>query len=181
MAEEVLVVVHPGSACGSADMNLGRMDARAARDALAFELDRWQGPVVVIHGEFSDELPSYPMLGQAVSNVVARARQAGHRADEILGDDNSDHNQVAAITEWLEANVGADRPAFRVTGAWYHPEDGGGCVGSVLDQLRALGHEAIVADSVVELCSESEDDELDDEEEAIAPVPPPKPIRRRLR
>ncbi|WP_454909701.1 hypothetical protein [Variovorax gossypii] len=32
-----------------------------------------------------------------------------------------------------------------------HPEDGGGCVGSVVDELRRLGHSAAVSESAVTL------------------------------
>ncbi len=41
--ERVLVVVHPGSACGSANFNIGQFEARSAREELADELTRWDG------------------------------------------------------------------------------------------------------------------------------------------
>lgn len=78
-----LVVVHPGSALGSANMNLGKFEARAARAALAFALEQWEGDVVVIHGEMSDELPYYPRLQEAIQGVLERNRASGHHASEV--------------------------------------------------------------------------------------------------
>ena len=68
----ILVLVHPGSACGSADMNLGKFEARAARAELAYELDYWHGTLLVIDGELSDELPWYPQLDRAITECLAR-------------------------------------------------------------------------------------------------------------
>lgn len=163
--EEILVVVHPGSALGSADMNLGGFDARAGRDALQWGFDHWEGGVVVIHGDFSDELPHYLRFQTALLGVLARARAAGLTSDEILGDDGGavEHNQEAAITRWVsDHQIVPGAVTFRVTGAWYHPEDGSGCVGSVINRLRLLGHTAIVHDSVLEM-------EMDDENEVEYP------------
>lgn len=149
---ECLVVVHLGSALGSANMNLGKLDARAARDALASEFEQWTGDVVVIHGALSDELPCYPHLQRTFESMLARSRAAGHEVAVLDGDDASEHNQEDAIDEWLASR--ACEPGsvhFRVTGSWYHPADGGGCVGSVIDRLRERGHVAEVDDSAVTL------------------------------
>jgi hypothetical protein len=34
-----------------------------------------------------------------------------------------------------------------ITGAWYHPQDDGGCVNSVYDKLMALGYKNIDVDN----------------------------------
>lgn len=68
----VLVLVHPGSACGSANFNIGKFEARAARDALCSELDNWRGDVLVIDGELSDELEFYPSFDLAIRDCLQR-------------------------------------------------------------------------------------------------------------
>lgn len=158
-----LVVVHPGSALGSANMNLGKFEARAARAALAFALEQWEGDVVVIHGEMSDELPYYPRLQEAIQGVLERNRASGHHASEVQGDDAQAHNQEAAIDAWLvDQGIIPGAMKFCVTGAWYHPEDGGGCVGSVVDRLRERGHSAEVDASAVEIDLNASEDENED-------------------
>lgn len=146
---QILVVVHPGSACGSANFNLGRSLADGSRDVLADEINTWRGGIVIIHGSLSDELPGYPRLKEALDGALERTRVEHLPSVEISGDDEADINQVAAIRQWAKGKPWRMAPVFTVTGAWYHPEDGGGCVGSVVDELRRLGHPAEVSDSAV--------------------------------
>lgn len=153
-----LVLVHPGSACGSANLHLGRLEARAARDRLASDLRAWTGPVLVIDGEFSDELGSFPMFQDAIDGCLARSRAAGHFAARVMGDD-PDHElrakELCAIKfEYV--------PVFEVTGAWHMPNAGGGCVGTTVQVLREHGFEAAVADSALD------PDEGQDDGEAAA-------------
>jgi len=174
MKQHVLVVVHPGSALGSADFNLGVLEARAARDTLKAEFEAWTGPVVVIHGELSNDLPCYPGLKHALDTMVDRSSQAGHPAEQVQGCDESDYNQQAAITDWVAQHAwNPEDTTFEVTGAWYHPEDGTGCVGSVIERLTELGYTAMVSESVVELSSEEDMDD-EPEEEARSTPPPPR-------
>lgn len=162
---EIFVVVHPGSALGSANMNLGKFIAEGARSALEHAFDSWTGPSVVIHGELSDELPHYPQFAQALNQMVNRSQAHGHVVATLVGDDESEHNQEEAIKNWVTAQgLVPGEVRFRVTGAWYHSSDGGGCVGSVIDQLKALGHTAqLDEDSVLDLDADELDEELDDE------------------
>lgn len=151
-------------------MNLGGFDARAGRDALMWGFDHWEGDVVVIHGELSDELPHYPAFQSSLTALLDRSRQAGFRGDEILGDDGgaSEENQEMAIARWVsEHHIDPKTSAFQVTGAWYYPEDSSGCVGSVIDQLRLLGYSAEVHDSVLEQDISLEDEEEDTEGKAM--------------
>jgi hypothetical protein len=67
MTQKLLVIVHPGSACGSADFNLGKFEARAARDTLRGAIEDWEGGVIVIDGELSDELEHVPSLARAMT------------------------------------------------------------------------------------------------------------------
>lgn len=145
----LLLVVHPGSACGSADMHLDRFEARAARSALCQELNTWHGGVLLIDGDLSSELPSYPLLNDALLGALARARAGGLIAARLKGCDNSSFTQVHAIGKFVD-DMGAHLHGvkIRLTGAWY-AADGGGCVGSVKRELARRGIDAEVADSVV--------------------------------
>lgn len=160
---DVLVVVHPGSACGSADYNIGRFEARAARDALVTALKTWHGGVLVIDGELSDELPDFPALNGAIDVALSQARDRGHTSLRVVGDDP---DQVKRISEFVKKGGSAVREfQYEVTGAWYHPEDGSGCVGSVITQLQKMGCKARVHESAVELSMD------DDPEPSRAPRP----------
>lgn len=154
--QHVLIVVHPGSALGSADFNLGPAEARAAREALIQELDQWEGPLLIIHGQLSDELYRYPQMDQALRWAQARNAQAGFPSHERDGCDENppNANQEAAIQAWVaQEQWDPQATSFRVTGAWYHPEDQGGCVGSVIARLKKLGYQAEVSPSAVVLPS----------------------------
>lgn len=152
----ILVLVHPGSACGSANYNLGRTEARCARESLVHCLDDHAGGLIVIDGDFSDELPDYPDLNQAIHKAIQRATDAGQVALRVMGDDGQDFNQTRAIASVLEAHPDLKSHPFIVTGAWYEaptPDDTepGGCVGSVLTALATLGVRAHVDESAVEI------------------------------
>jgi hypothetical protein len=77
---KIMVVVHPGSACGSADFNIGFMLAQKYRRALCGRLERWLGGLVILDGELSDELSSYPALKDALEETFARASAGGRVA-----------------------------------------------------------------------------------------------------
>lgn len=150
MTVSVLVVVHPGSACGSADFNLGEALARGRRDRLIREISAWTSGVIIIDGELSDELerPPYARLGTTLKNALTRAASAGFVGTRVMGDDPT---QMRVIRRTVES-LGIDKPdaAFVVTGAWYDA-DGSGCVGSVVDALRADGYYAVVAPGAISL------------------------------
>ncbi len=157
----VLIVVHPGSACGSADFNLGRLDARAARESLVDELNGWSGPLVVIDGALSDELASYPALNSAIVGAYTRAQQGGYLSLRLQGDDPEQVDRTRDLLAVLPD--GGKGHEFVVTGAWYHPSDGGGCVGSVVEVLHAAGCRVNVSDSALCLGDENEE-EFEDQE-----------------
>lgn len=156
--ETILVLVHPGSACGSADANLGRLEAGAARNGLIWELDHWEGGLLVIDGDFSDELPGRPLLACAIEQCLRRASDCGAFSRRVVG---NDPDQVARARECVQELVRGGRTAaglsFIVTGAWYDPSDGSGCVGSVVQELKRLGCSATVSEHAV--CVEEETDE----------------------
>jgi hypothetical protein len=166
----VLILVHPGSACGSANYNLGSQLGSAYREQLAGDLSRWTGDMLVIDGGLSEELkePDFQNLGQAIKEALGRCRSAGFRTRRSWGCDNTPPHQADRIRSWTEDGT-LDPAKMRVslTGAWYN-EDGGGCVGDVETALKAAGFEVDVRDSVVCELQEDlvhDDTELDAEDE----------------
>lgn len=149
MSQHVLVVVHPGSACGSADFNLGKYEARSARDELVSEIKNWTGGVIVIDGDFSDELPDYPALNEAILGVLFRAKLSGQVSDRRQGQDPAQVRVIGEVIDGLELDLLAT--TFHVTGAWHiadHPTMTG-CVGSVQEELLRMGGKACVSEMAV--------------------------------
>ncbi len=145
----ILVIVHPGSACGSADFQIGKYDAEAARDGLRHQFDRWNGGVIVLEGELDDELSDrwYRHLGESISAVLARAKASGQVS---LKRKAFDPDQVSVIKNILkEPACRSDR--FVVTGAWAYA-DGTGCVNSVLEAINSVGLSAEVSDMALSDC-----------------------------
>lgn len=149
---QILVLVHPGSACGSATSNIGRQSANAARDGLCLELRTWTGGLIVLDGELSDELPSYPSLQDAINAALQRANSAGQVSIRRMANDPDQVTEIKSII----SDLGARKALFVVTGAWYQSSDGGGCVGSVLEALRDAGCEAKLSDYAVDIDAEEE-------------------------
>lgn len=141
----VLVVVHPGSCCGSATENLGRGLADDCRADLVRELDVWKGDVLVLDGALSDELQTCPDLDRALKAAVARAPHGRriHACDDVPPHPDAALPAFLRNMKWRPGEV-----AMTVTGAWYDPGDRFGCVNGVMDILRRRGFEAFVADSV---------------------------------
>lgn len=133
----MLVVVHPGSACGSADFNLGLIPASQYRDRMARTIHDWDGEIVVVDGVQSSEIPVYAQISLALEN--AKERVSGFRRIEACWSDDDWQNRV-----YEEMGDGAGRKAL-VTGAWYHREDDGGCVNAVLEVLGRRGYEPEVS------------------------------------
>lgn len=160
----VLVLVHPGSACGSADFNLGKSIAGAGRDGIVLDLAASSGDVVVIDGHFSDEIPHYAGLSKALDEALERARERGDLSIRILGDDSEDFNQVEAAKQVIvEHGLSPEAHAVSLTGAWFDHDGDEGCVNSVLEVFRERGFSATVLDGAMSLGDGQEPDEEDDE------------------
>lgn len=155
---ETLILVHPGSMCGSARMQLGRREADAARAEVLDRVASHDGPLLVIDGALSDELShsENALINQAVQRSVA----AGHLAGRVWGCDSGE----APFTGWSGLRTDGGRLVFDgqeaaasdlapalpqgpilVTGAWAGSNSGDGCVNSVANAIRAvLGRETPV-------------------------------------
>jgi hypothetical protein len=147
----VLILVHPGSACGSANYNLGPQLAASHREQLAHDLSQWTGDMLVIDGELSDELrgPAFRHLGHAITNALGRSRAAGFRTRRSWGCDNVPPHQTDRVRAWIEdGTLDPKTMQISLTGAWY-TEDGGGCVGDVQKALVNAGFDVSIRGSVV--------------------------------
>ncbi len=145
---EVMVVVHPGSACGSADFNMGEAQARECRARLVGDLDAWSGAVAVVDGSLSEELGDrrYRGLGAAVDAALARA--GAERATVWACDEEGLTERAAGLV--AEAlGLATERDVVALTGAWYDPVRGHGCVNAVMEGFEALGFDVRVLPGAV--------------------------------
>lgn len=149
---DFLILVHPGSACGSADFNLGSEDAAFSRSRLISDLDAWSGPIAVIDGRLSRELAqrAYYALGTAVGNAIARAARQGLFAEHFKGEDGTARDQVWAMLRIIErANLTPQTHRVELTGAWYNDNGISGCVNDVRRALEKRGFDVAVRSSAI--------------------------------
>lgn len=172
----LLIIVHPGSACGSADENLGRDNAAHQRLEMQLLIENWQGGVLVIDGALSDELEpdgwrrAWSDLGAAITGALARAADQGLPSGRIYGDDAEDFNQAEAARQLVkDYALTPENAAITLTGAWIH-DDGGGCVNHVRETLEALGFTLRVEDAINLDLDLDFDDEMDGDEDEVEEV-----------
>lgn len=131
----ILVLVHPDSACGSADFNLGDEEADRARQGLSQELYAWKGGVIVILGDDAGELRSYGLYARAIKAALDFAKADRRISLRLRG---PDPQQMAVITRTVKKLALRPETQFVVTGAWTSAGDSG-CVNSVEQALKAAG------------------------------------------
>jgi hypothetical protein len=149
MTQRLLVIVHPGSACGSADFNLGHT-AGTNRRMLAQDIAQWHGGVLVIDGELSDELPRYPALQSAITKALNQAKSNGFIAQRVYGDAEGSPNQMQVARRFIKTMKLQPRDwQIALTGAWADAADG--CVASVRDVFHRAGFRADIRDSAMHL------------------------------
>lgn len=125
--QPLLIVVHPGSLCGSLDMHCPD-SAEATRASIAAEITKWPGPVIVVDGDLTDELAfgRYRKLGRAVDSVLYRTFGAA-----------TDLGLERAAQRCVKKFQMKPGTPITVTGAW--ADRNSGCVTTVVDALLALG------------------------------------------
>lgn len=156
----VLVVVHPDSACGSLDFNLGAQDRTVGhrlRERLIEELNAWRGDLMVMRGAFTAELSAldYEDLGLALNQALERCRGLdefmpdGLYGDEWSGDiDDEDWSFVDEAAQ-VFGRWSRDRPVV-LTGIWWNDREDSGCVTAIKSRLEAMGFADIqVSDSAI--------------------------------
>lgn len=129
MRNKLLIVVHLGSLCGSANFNLGEVDAEKHRTAITQEIATWPGAIAVISGEHDIELdlPPFSPLAAALSqksfSTYGASLEGALRRAAIRVVDHYDYPLTDPIL---------------VTGAW-NDHDGTGCVNTVVNALKIRG------------------------------------------
>lgn len=141
----LLIIVHPGSACGSADATVGRDNADQARLDMIQLIGSWKGSVAVIDSHLSDELDETwrrtgGELGEAIRDALKKAKNAGHHAMRIMGDDDSTgfNQDDAAIEISKQCGITAG-DQVTLTGAWASQDGIDGCVNGVRATLESIG------------------------------------------
>jgi hypothetical protein len=155
---ETLILVHPGSMCGSARMQLGKREADMARADVLDRVASHEGALLVIDGALSDEISSAE--NGVIDAAVLRAAEAGHISGRVWGCDSGE----SPFPAWSGFRTDAGQLIFEgqeqaatdlapvlpaapvmVTGAWAGSNEDDGCVNSVANAVRAvLGREALV-------------------------------------
>lgn len=185
---DTLVLVHPGSLFGSAEANVGRKEARAAREEIFATLDGHEGSIIVIDGMLSDEIAA-PFEAR-IEAALARSRAGGFLAIRAWGCDAGEGPNpawlVARVSEGVDPIVAGGQQevigilardmadhlegmCFGVTGAWASRGDSG-CVNSVVEALEASGFAARILP-----CALMEPDEEPDDPDRNDAEPGPDP------
>ena len=143
--EKALVVVHPGSTCGSADFNLGGIPAAMAREKLAKTLYDWNGKVLVIDGSLSDELEIYatPALALIVKEDVGLL-------ERTMACAMTTERWLEKATQFITERV-KNETQIVITGAWQQKDDRQGCVDAVHQKLTEQGYMATISPCALEM------------------------------
>ena len=149
--DEILILVHPGSACGSAGYNIGKRAAENFRDLIIDDLNCASGHVIVLGGVLDNEIAEYDEFHEAITDAVEYAQREGLVGTYI---EACDPDQVQIVERLMErlGDLGK-QVKFELTGAWveYTDEGYGQCVGSVYDAIKksqASAHVEVLQSSV---------------------------------
>lgn len=147
----ILVVVHPGSLCGSAISNLGRLEADGARSEIHHQIADHNGPIVVIDGALSDEIA--PHENDNINAAIDRSQASGYPAFRIWGCDSGEEpfagwkprgvTRTIGVRDSQETAIHAisnllPEMPLEVTGAWATPDHSSGCASSVFKELQMI-------------------------------------------
>ena len=140
-----MIVVHPGSACGSATAHLGRAAADSSRQSMVQSIEHHTGALFIVDGDLSDELPDYPKLNAAILNGLKKTKTSGR----IYACDDMTPNWPEVVKKYIAEQNIPKNTFFNLTGAWYFEDDSAGCINAVYDVLRSLGFGVDVLDSAL--------------------------------
>lgn len=130
-ANKIMVLVHPGSACGSADFNIG-ISAGAMREALAAEIQAWEHDILIVRNSLCDELKHYAVLGIVLDNA---AEKPGRRVVEEHACDQTGPHWPEIVKTRFQAEWPAGPHEVLLTGAWYDEMSENGCINAVAEML----------------------------------------------
>ena len=166
-----LVVVHPGSMFGSAEHNMGRSEARDAREAVLGEMEEAAAAglgVALIHGPLSDEIGpvSLRRIAGARASCLARGAaflhvwgcDAGRPAPDGFAPLDHEADGLTEAADWLAAVI-PQGVRVTVSGAWHDPSGESGCVTLVDERMRLArpGSETRVSDAALFLPDDEPD------------------------
>ncbi len=135
-------------------MNCGDEAAASIRTALAEDLADWAGGIAVIDGDLSSQLRqrAYRDFGLSLESALQRAAEHGLTAIRIRGCSMEEFDQTrAAIVLADNLALAAGGWTVEITGAWYEPGGGDGCVNSVVEALETVGVSVTVRPSAAVL------------------------------
>jgi hypothetical protein len=137
----LLVIVHPGSLCGSYETSGLLPDddyeewnddwEEDCRPYLTMEITNWDGDIVFVFGEFTDELNKG--RDQARRDMADAIRKAWPKAHAMFAPPYEEDLEYAAVLLVKELRA-LERARVVLTGAWADPGDG--CVTTVANTLR---------------------------------------------
>jgi hypothetical protein len=182
---KLLVIVHPGSACGSADFNLGRASGHAIRQCMVAEIEAWCGDMCVIDGRLSSELAKrqYFALGSAIRRALSRNRAAGFMTGRRFGCDSmmGDGNQIAAARRLIrDRKLRPGAVGIVLSGAWFNPSDRDGCVNDVRRVFVRAGFEVRISEGAARMVEEPDSFPEAPPAPDVAPAPEATGITRPL-
>jgi hypothetical protein len=132
-SKPLLVIVHPGSLCGS--YHSSSSFSEAGLKALLQEIHAWTGDCAIVHGDLSDELDDYREIRDAV-NAMTLSGAEEYEAEA------TDRALAAAAKEIARDFKVEARPQVLVTGAWVGKS---GCVSYVAYMLKRFGAKVSVS------------------------------------
>lgn len=151
-------------------MNCGDEAAASIRTALAEDLADWAGGIAVIDGDLSSQLRqrAYRDFGLSLESALQRAAEHGLTAIRIRGCSMEEFDQTrAAVVLADNLALAAGGWTVEITGAWYEPGGGDGCVNSVVEALETVGVSVTVRPSAAVL--DPEDAPMDEMSSRSAP------------
>ena len=146
---DVLVLVHPDSACSSADIHYcSPAIAQWRREALITELTDWRNSIIVIDGDLHPELRETPFtpLSNAIDTCIRRAQLNNLISIRAY----ATYQTMARTTRRIlrQLLLAPNTTRFHVTGAWYNSNHSG-CVATMTDTLILDGYTTRIADSAL--------------------------------
>ena len=148
MNNDILILVHPGAACGLANVQ-NKTKADAERDGMCRELAEWKGGILVIDNENSEDISAYPKLNTAIRNAVDGATRRGSPAARIFASAKISKDWTGLISKAIRAWGPKPDTYFEVTGAWYYLRTNEGAVNVVYDLILLMGYQGNISSYAV--------------------------------
>ncbi len=148
MQKNILLIISPGSACGSTYHKLGYTKSGQAHEKIAKTIRNWKDDIIIIDCHVSEELSHYPLLELAIQKQQERSE---HK--EILFDRYECHKVkegqwVKDIAKHIIGKRIYNQNIY-VTGAWHKTEEH--AVSSLIETLRTNDVNVTLKDCAINL------------------------------